>query len=281
MTKTMVAAILALVVTGSDYAKMLGEAKYSLGEAVEKGLKEVKGGTIVKCEIEEEKGRTIYTMDIAQGDKIVEINFSVVDGSIVAREDEDEDQSSLVKAAKCSVSQAIEAALKKAGGKAVSAELKKKGDAVEVHVGIWVDGKLMAVTVNDKGVVTGCETVKEKQKTPHGMNGDSQKKRPGFIGINGQDVDGGVKITTLVKDMPAQKAGLKEGDIVTSIDGKAVKSIQEIAKLFAESGAGKEVKIGYTRGEKKDEVKLTLAARPGGDEEEGEGDEGDEGGEYD
>jgi uncharacterized membrane protein YkoI len=271
--KALLTAILALVLVGPDYPKMLGEAKYSLSESLDKGLKEAGEGTVVKAMIEVEGGKTIYTMDIAQGTKICEVNLAVGDGSVVAKDIENEDRTAIVKAFKITLKQAIDAAVKKTNGKAVAAELVVKGDHAEAIVQVWADSKLVKASVDSaKGEVTSVGDVKTTTAAP---------KKPGFIGINGEVVDGGVKITQVVKDMPASKAGLKEGDIVTSVNGKAVKTIADIAGQFAEIGEGGKAKIAYTREAKKSEVEVTLGARPAGDEEGEEGDEGDEGDEKD
>jgi S1-C subfamily serine protease len=58
---------------------------------------------------------------------------------------------------------------------------------------------------------------------PSLAGGQSSQDEPGYLGINGQDVDnGGVKLIRVSPGSPAASAGLKEGDIVTEIDGKQV-----------------------------------------------------------
>src|SRR5262245_1518667 len=260
--KTILAATLLVALAGPDYQKMLDEAKFSLAEAVDKGLKEAKEGAVVKVEIEVEKGKTIFTMDIAQGEKILEINLDVKDGSVVARATEEENQSKLVKAAKITVKQAIEASLKKAGGKAVSAELRVKEGRPEIEVRVFKEGKRTAVTVEgEKGEVTGQKDVKPPAR------------KPGLLGIQGEAGDGGVRITGVMKAFPAEKAGLRKDDLITAANGKKVKDIDELRAVLNEIGEGGKVKIEYTRGGVAAEATVTLAAVP---EEDEEGEEGEE-----
>jgi len=263
--KILLAATLIAGLAGPDYEKMLAEAKFSLAEAIEKGLKEAKDGVVVKVQIEKEKDRIIYTMDIAQGDKILEINLDVKDGSIVDRKTENEDKSKIAKASKTVLKQAIEVALKKSAGKAVSAEVRLKGGKAEIEVRVFKDGKLTGVTVDgEKGEVTGSKEIKP---TP---------KKPGILGIQAEPVEGGVRIIGLMKDFPAEKSGLKKDDLVTAVNGKKVKDVDELRSLLAETGEGSKVKVEYKRGDKVSEVSVTLAAAPDEDEE-GEEEEEEDG----
>jgi uncharacterized membrane protein YkoI len=260
--KALLAAALVVALAGPDYEKMLAEAKYSLAEAVDKGLKEAKEGVVLKVQLERERGKVIYTMDIAQGDKILEINLDVKDGSVVERKTENDDKSKVAKAAKVGLKQAIEASLKKSEGKAVSAEIRLKAGKPEVEVRVYKEGKLTGVTVDgEKGEVTGSKEIKPGPK------------KPGIMGIQGEAVEGGVRISSLIKDFPAEKAGLKRDDIVTAVNGKKVKDVDELRGILAEAGEGSKVKVEYKRGETVAEVSVTLAAAPDEDEEEEEEEE--------
>ena len=263
--KAIFAATLLVCLPGPDYEKMLAEARFPLAEAVDKGLKEAKEGVVIKVQIEIEKGKTIYTLDIAQGDKILEINFDVKDGAVVERKIENEDKSKIAAAAKTTLKQAIEASLKKAEGKAVSAavRLNKDGKA-EFEVTVFKGGKLTAVAVSgDKGEVTGTKEVKPLAK------------KPGLMGIQGETSEGGVLITGLMAGMPAEKAGLKKDDLIISANGKQVKSLNELRDVISEAGEGAKIKIEYKRAGVAGDVTLTLAAAPDEEEDEGEEEEKD------
>lgn len=260
--KALLAAALLVGLAGPDYEKMLAEAKYSLAEAVDKGLKEAKDGVVIKVQLEKEKGRVIYTMDIAQGDKILEVNLDVKDGSVVERKTENDDKSSVAKAAKVGLKQAIEASLKKSEGKAVSAEIRLKAGKPEVEVRVFKEGKLTGVTVDgEKGDVTASKEIKQGPK------------KPGIMGIQGEAAEGGVRIAGLMGGFPAEKAGLKKDDLVTAVNGKKVKTVEELRGILADAGEGSKVKVEYKRGDTTAEVSVTLAAVPEEDEEEGEEEE--------
>src|SRR5262249_43684655 len=53
-----------------------------------------------------------------------------------------------------------------------------------------------------------------------------------YLGILGESIEGGAKLTKVTPDSPAAKAGLKEGDIVTAIDKKPIKNYEDLTKAI-------------------------------------------------
>ena len=75
-------------------------------------------------------------------------------------------------------------------------------------------------------------------------------------------LDKGVLVTSVVKDSPANKAGLKEGDIITTVDGNDVTNTSELIKVINSSEVGKTIMITYRRGDNTQTVDITLAESP-------------------
>ncbi|HUY91049.1 MAG TPA: PDZ domain-containing protein [Pirellulales bacterium] len=71
----------------------------------------------------------------------------------------------------------------------------------------------------------------------------------------------GVLLEDVVEDGPADKAGLKQYDVVTAIDEKPVASQQELARLVVGS-QGKELKVRYLRAGKEATAAVTPVERP-------------------
>src|SRR5206468_7457618 len=61
-----------------------------------------------------------------------------------------------------------------------------------------------------------------------------------------QNVEGAV-ISTVEKDSPAQKAGLKPYDVITSVDGRPVHSNAEVRNLISSLKPGSKTKLGIIR----------------------------------
>ena len=83
-----------------------------------------------------------------------------------------------------------------------------------------------------------------------------------YAGIRGEDADVGAKITQVVEDGPAEKGGLKTGDIVVSIDGEIVYSYQDLLGGIRKHKAGDSAKLVVSRERKPVDVVVELASKP-------------------
>ncbi len=71
----------------------------------------------------------------------------------------------------------------------------------------------------------------------------------------------GVTISDVVSGTPADEAGLKVGDTITALDGREVKSGDDLVADIASRKPGSKVKVSFVRNGKKDEVTVTIADR--------------------
>ena len=60
-------------------------------------------------------------------------------------------------------------------------------------------------------------------------------------------IPGGVIVASVVKDGPADKAGIKEKDIITELDGRSVSSIEGLQDTLQYYASGETVKITVQR----------------------------------
>lgn len=94
--------------------------------------------------------------------------------------------------------------------------------------------------------------------------------RRGLLGIQGGNVDAklaeamrspsnkGAFINEVVPDSAADKAGLKSGDIITSLNGKNLSSFDELRAKVASMGAGAKIELTIVREGKKQDVNVVL-----------------------
>jgi len=90
--------------------------------------------------------------------------------------------------------------------------------------------------------------------------GDERQPRPWF-GVRGGDHPDGCRLESVEEDAPAFKAGLKVGDVVRKINGKAVKDSATLRRLVAESKPGDELKVEPQREEKEMTITVKIEAR--------------------
>jgi predicted metalloprotease with PDZ domain len=80
-----------------------------------------------------------------------------------------------------------------------------------------------------------------------------------YLGVDTQDVSSdrvgalhlkderGVEVTMVDQDAPAGKAGLKEHDVILSINDQQVQSVEQLRRLIREIPAGRNISIGISR----------------------------------
>ena len=81
------------------------------------------------------------------------------------------------------------------------------------------------------------------------------------MGIQTDDVKDGVKLEGVTKDGPSDKAGLKEGDVIRTIDGKAVANGEKFDDEMRTHKVGDKVTVHYTMTATNIEVKPAKAEK--------------------
>jgi len=93
---------------------------------------------------------------------------------------------------------------------------------------------------------------------------DFSGEKHAFLGVTTEKTDKGVRITNLTDESAAEKAGLSEGDVITTLDGKNVKDQEALTKMVREHKPGDEVSITYLHDGKSKKTKAKLGETSGG-----------------
>jgi S1-C subfamily serine protease len=101
-----------------------------------------------------------------------------------------------------------------------------------------------------------------------------RRDREAFLGVQAERInpalkqkfgftaDKGAVVMNVLPDSPAGKAGVKQGDVIVNVDGKAVADPEELRAAVRAAGAGKEVKVTILRGGEQKELTAQLQALP-------------------
>jgi serine protease Do len=106
------------------------------------------------------------------------------------------------------------------------------------------------------------------------QNGEVEQPQTAYLGIQGQDISSdvaqaynmpeGIYVYQVVADSPAETAGLRQGDIITKLDGQSVTSMTELKQLLSGYKPGDTVKLQFERlgnGYEKQTISVTLGAQ--------------------
>ena len=79
-----------------------------------------------------------------------------------------------------------------------------------------------------------------------------------FPSLNGLDVDYGVYVESVVDNSPADKGGIKAGDVITEVDGKEVTNLAYLRYLLYNHSVGDTMKVKVYRDGDYKELNITL-----------------------
>ncbi|MCE2517286.1 MAG: PDZ domain-containing protein, partial [Alphaproteobacteria bacterium] len=96
------------------------------------------------------------------------------------------------------------------------------------------------------------------------------RTRRGWLGVFIQEItpeiaeslglenENGALVSSVHPDGPAQKGGVKAGDVVMSFDGKVISDMRSLPRIVAETAIGKEVEVMVMRNGKETTLTITL-----------------------
>ncbi|MBN1493604.1 MAG: trypsin-like peptidase domain-containing protein [Candidatus Omnitrophica bacterium] len=102
----------------------------------------------------------------------------------------------------------------------------------------------------------------EGKKIAYGWLGvEAQNINDDLAKYFGVHIDHGVVVMNTLKNSPAFKAGLKEGDILVSFDGKKIINIESLLIFLETAKPGTQAQIGYIRGKRNASVYVVIEPR--------------------
>ncbi|MFO0926172.1 MAG: PDZ domain-containing protein [Gemmataceae bacterium] len=85
---------------------------------------------------------------------------------------------------------------------------------------------------------------------------------PGYLGVTPKDDRGGVRVAEVTKDSPAQAGGVKAGDLITAIDGEAMKDAATLSRAVQRHKPDDKVTVTVGRGDRTLTLAVTLGQSP-------------------
>jgi membrane-associated protease RseP (regulator of RpoE activity) len=132
--------------------------------------------------------------------------------------------------------------------------------------------RLAVVAVLSAGMLVASSRAAQPASQPYLFYSD-ESGNGSYLGVDTRDItpdrlgalhlkdESGVEVTMVDQDAPAGKAGLREHDVILSINDQKVESVEQLRRLIREIPAGRTVTIGISRAGQPMTFKAQLAER--------------------
>lgn len=198
--------------------------------------------------------------------------FAACTTTLTAQEDKLDKETKMEKEKK----QSQEIIIRKKGEKDTKITVEIKGDKVTINGKPLSEFKDDEITINKRNIIIrdgmGATRFKMAPEDFEGMtffNGDHDGSGA-FLGVTTKVINegtdnakgtGGAEVTNVTKGSAAEKAGLKNGDVITKVNDKKVENPESLSEVISSFKAKDEVTVYYTRDGKAGSAKAILGER--------------------
>jgi S1-C subfamily serine protease len=133
-------------------------------------------------------------------------------------------------------------------------------DSGDLKAGRW----LASVGLGEDPICVGVVSVPTRQTGAKPAGKASLNRVPGTLGVFLEPTDNGLKIAKVNPNSAASKAGLKDGDVILSLNGRTYTDVDEFRQNLMQHKPGDDVALTYRRGEENKEVTAKLTPPQGG-----------------
>ena len=121
-------------------------------------------------------------------------------------------------------------------------------------------GICFAIAINTAIFVAG-QLIKEGKvrRSRIGVAGQQVPLHTRLVRFHGLDVSSGIRVVSLGKGSPAERAGLRPGDIIVAFDGHLIAGIDELHRLLTHDRIGESLPLTVLRGKDRKELRVTPA----------------------
>ncbi len=136
-------------------------------------------------------------------------------------------------------------------------EIKTYTELAEIIRGKKKDDKLTLTVLRDKETKDIVVTLEERPVDMENQIPEAFRNAM-LLGAQGEDVEGGVKLERILPDGAADRAGLKEGDVIKSVDKKATTTFEQLAEALRGKPTGTKVTLQVLRDNAAQDVAYTV-----------------------
>jgi serine protease Do len=143
-----------------------------------------------------------------------------------------------------------------------------RGEVVGINTAIIAGGQGIGFAIPVNMAKSIIPQLRDKGKVTRGWLGVSiQVVTKELADSFGLPAERGALVSEVTPESPAEKGGIKPGDIIVSFDDREIKEMNDLPRLVAATQSGKEVAVKVIRDGKDETVRLTIDKMKDGDEE--------------
>jgi len=132
---------------------------------------------------------------------------------------------------------------------------------------------LLSVIILGGGIALAQQPSPPETPEPFEQNFSLFIDGDGFLGVYAENINHenmsryhmnqvrGVGVTQVVKDSPADKAGLRKDDVILRIDAESITSVRKLNRIVSELAPDQSVRVTFSRGGAEQEVSATIGKR--------------------
>jgi len=142
-----------------------------------------------------------------------------------------------------------------------------KGEVIGINTAIINGGQGIGFAIPVNLAKSIISQLKDKGKVTRGWIGVSiQPVTKDLADSFGLPAERGALVSEVIPESPAEKGGIKSGDIIVSFDGKAIKEMNDLPRLVAATATGKSVSVKVIRDGNEEALTLVIEKMKDGDE---------------
>lgn len=143
--------------------------------------------------------------------------------------------------------------------------LNLQGEVVGINTAVNAQAQGIGFAIPTSTVVEVLdELIKDGRVLRPWMGVQIQTLTPELAQYFRLEQDWGVVITGVLRGSPAEKTGLRRGDIIITLDGKKVTTTDELTDTVRSKQVGEPLEVGIIRDGSKANIKLVVEERPAG-----------------
>jgi len=142
------------------------------------------------------------------------------------------------------------------------------GEVIGINTAILAGGQGIGFAIPVNMAKAIISQLKEHGRVTRGWLGVSvQKVTPDLAKSFGLEAERGALVAEVMSDSPAEKSGIKGGDIVLEYDGHQIREMSDLPRLVAATPVGKKVKVLVQRDGHEQSIPVTIEKMKEGDDE--------------